>query len=278
VVIPMLVSVYLHEFYQKFVNASSSAQKTSLDQELDSLKKWGERRSVDVKEAQIETRQVPSVYPVNGEPREVLVEKRFWPLEDANKHLLSVLDERIVASCKELKGAGIVRPTMILQEAFFLYLLTQGDEKKYVQNPKAWYGVNLVLHRLRGTARLAARFENPEMFGPRITYGREETTIEYTKEAWRGDLARRGLVPKRRGGKNADRDSAISRGEMRQMPVTVPGEEVGQKRQCSGAKGLCDVPRKVRGARKRKGVSELQQDLPALQFSPKNSRHEDGKG
>jgi hypothetical protein len=262
----VLVAEYMYEAYNGFMNGATDEQKAALDAECDSLMLWGERRAQDVTVPERETREVRRVYQLEGGPREVPVEKAIWPLESANKGLLRELDARIVQAYRAMKGVGFERPSIVLSLRYFSYSHTVDRGDKFVENPKAWAGVMLVCQRLEGACRLAVRFEFPERFGPKITDHKDGSwSVEYTKEAWRPALVRRGIVPRKKiGGEDAGRKNQPGRGAMRQVPGAAQGSQGKRRGRGGRGKRQDDVSGAVRGQAGEGQSGFVQGDLSSL--------------
>jgi len=274
----VLVAQYIYEAYNAFMNRATPEQKEALDKECDSLMLWGERRAQDVVVPERETREVRRVYDLGHGPRELPVEKKVWPLENANRSLLRELDQRIAQAYRAMKGVGFERPSIVLAARYFSYSHTVDRGDKFAENPKAWAGVMLVCHRLEGTCRIAVRYEFPEKFGPKISEYEDGTvSIEYTKEAWRPALVRRGIVPRKRiGGVDAGREDKPGRGSMRQVSGSAQGAK--GKRGGRGGRGDAedDVAGAVRGEDREGRPGFVQGDLSSLSASFGDAGQKDG--
>jgi len=196
----MLVAKYISEVFDEFVVLASEEKMSILENEIISLMAWGERRNTDVKEAEREVACEMRVIEHEGKPIEIECEMTTWNLERENKHILRELDERILVAYRQLKKNGIERPSLILAQAFFPFILAKKFDEKWQNSYMAWVGVNLVLKRLQGNARLACRYEFEDKFGPKKSIG-EDGSVKYTygKRAWSAEMRRRGMIGVKNG-------------------------------------------------------------------------------
>jgi len=276
----MLVAAYIEAEHAKMMEGATPDQVELLTRECNDLMTWGERHAQDISLAEGRRITVNRVFQLEEGPRELPVEKWVQPLCEANRGLLGDVDRRILQSYRTLKTAGFKRPSIVLSCAYFRHVVTNGEQERYVENPKAWGGVALVRQRLDSTCRLAVRYEHPEKFGPKVTEKKDGgVLIEYTKEAWRSALARRGVVPRKKtGGQDAGRRSAIGGREMRQVPGAVSDKEDRQKGDSVRGKGANGVGGEFQGGKRRKGSRRVQRDMSTLSFSFADAGEEDGSG
>jgi hypothetical protein len=195
----MLVAKHISEVFNEFVVLASEDCMSALESEMVSLLTWGERRNADVVDVDREKVVANRVIDHDGKPMEVECYLIAWNLEGANKAILPDLDARVLVAYRQLKKAGTERPSLVLAQAFFPFILQKKFDEKWANSYMAWVGVNLVLNRLQSNARIVCRYEFPDKFGPKMSF-HEDGSVDfaYGKKPWTREMKRRGMV----GGKN----------------------------------------------------------------------------
>jgi len=185
----MLVEEYIYNYYAEF--RKKNGVPGYLTMECADLVTWIERRDQDVFIPNADTVKVIRV--VDG-PSEVVIDRKMIPMERENKHLLSVVDRRIIDSYMLLRKNGVDKPSIIMYSAYMRYIYS-GSVSPHGFN--AWCCWCLMLDRLRSTCRIGVRFDRPDLFGPTITRGGGYITFDYSGKVFRSELESRGLIKKR---------------------------------------------------------------------------------
>lgn len=197
----MLVDMYLYEEYSEMKESIGKKGMAAINKEARALMVWGERHGPMVVNPERSLVSVKRVCDVGGERQEeILTEEMGWPIErdGGNAELVKELDVSIVSAFRAVKAAGFRRPSCSLYHAYLSMIHDAEWDARWEKSDgiKAWCGVNLVLQRLHSTARLAARYENVDKFGPMKVYKDGKViSYRYDRVVWRKELARRGLLP-----------------------------------------------------------------------------------
>jgi hypothetical protein len=195
----MLVGIFIQESVQEYMRLATDEQKGALEKETNALRRWAEKRNHDVIDVARENRDVDYVYDLDGSAWEVPIIEVVWPLEEVNRDLLLSVDDHVKSVYRKIKKVGFERPSFVMCMSFFECIFEPKNEKKYISDSKSWASVNLVWQRLDSTARIVARLENLDRFGPKVIRQKGGMDIEYGKGVWMSELMRRGLIARKRG-------------------------------------------------------------------------------
>lgn len=194
----MFLDNIIFKSYEDQMEKATAAMKKGLNSQVEDLRVWGERWSGDMTVPAREYMKVPVMYELGGEVTEVYEEKLWWPLQAANKNLLKHVDNRLLESFREIKRIGFKRSSSVLYGRMFVHVHSDKMEKQYYDRITEWAGVTLVLRRIRSTARVAYRYEQPDTLGRRVIEDKDgNVTIRFGKAQWRRELVQRGVIPKK---------------------------------------------------------------------------------
>lgn len=198
----MLVDKYLYDEYSRDKKSADNRQIDVINEESRVLMLWGERHGTMVSNPERRMVSVKRVYDFgDGRCEEILLEEMAWPIEQDEKNvsLVKELDVSIVSAFKAVKGSGWRRTSFSLYHVYLCMIhdAKWNDRWEKSDGAKAWCGVNLVLQRLRSTARLVARYGNVDKFGPLKVYkDGKVVAYRYDRLVWRKELEKRGLFSK----------------------------------------------------------------------------------
>lgn len=193
----MLIEADIYASYEDQIGNASASQLKELDGEVERLRGWGDRWSRDVKIPAHIKFGLPRLFEHKGEVVEVPVEMVYWPLEQANQHMLKYVDIRMVEAFKTVKRMGFSRPSAVLYGRLFTYLHSDKVGREYEGKLQDWGGPQLMLRRIHTTTRVAYRYEKFEKYGDRTKHkGNGDIERIYGRRQWRDELIRRGVIPR----------------------------------------------------------------------------------
>ena len=197
----MLVAKYLHDLYVEMKKSFTDEGSFGLDSQMDLLVTWGMRNGPSLTFVDEEIRKIVRVFDIDGRPIECIINREESDLESANKTVLKELDAIIIDVFKKLKVLKFERPSVVSLGRFVEFIHRREMDDVWQKNRSGFLGAHLIWKRLNSTARLAARYEFPERFGPRCIFDENDKIIEmrYGKRPWIGLMVARGMLGKRRG-------------------------------------------------------------------------------
>jgi hypothetical protein len=191
----MLVDIFLHESCIEMVEKSSDEMKYVLSAQIEELQLWADRRCTDVANPDRADKKIGRVVNLGSGKVGTIEEIRheYWDVEGANKRIWKDLDRKIVEVFKVLKLARWERPSVVLLGGYFRFIHHYDQDDKWQGNLKLWTSAMLVYQRLKSTARVLARHEHHEKFGPMKRVTEDGVEYLYGPKPWKKELSRRGM-------------------------------------------------------------------------------------
>lgn len=195
----MIIQEYIDREGEAQIMGIADGKSDVLYPLIESIMRWGSRRGDLIEIPEFVDEEVPRLYEHNGRPMEIMVPIRIWPLERSNSGFWGELDVQISILFRQMKGAGIHRPSIVSYCMYRDYIFLKDIADSFDGNPAGWAGANFVLQRLHSTARLAARYDRFDCFGPVVERTANGVIVHMSRSILRPELVRRGLVRGRKG-------------------------------------------------------------------------------
>ena len=192
----MLIDTFIAKQFDEQMTSASEAQIKRLDKEVNAICLWSCRQGSSLTDSKYSIRPILRVYSHNGKPVECRVDEVRWGLQNANRKHLKMFDAKIFDTVKLLRQIGFTGALVVLYGKVFDYAHSPDVESKYA-NTNSWVGIHLLLRRLYSTTRIALRYNYPDEFGPRIIEKDGKVLTDYSKEPWKKELMKRGILKKK---------------------------------------------------------------------------------
>lgn len=192
----MLVNEYIGGVFDSVHKGLSGTQIEFIGEMCEDLRQFGERWGSDIIVPELRNMRIPFLIERDGLIIEVYMDFFGKPLEGENRRLLRYFDEKLAGTMRKLKSRNFDRISIMLFGFYHRHIYAPEIASIYDGEVEKWCGVELVLRRLRGTARAGVRYENEKFCDRVIEKKNGEVSIIYGKGQWRSELVRRGVIPK----------------------------------------------------------------------------------